>query len=278
MIQGQQLKRTKISRYEIGRTAAFACKADQRFSYCLYVPKTYSAKTRVLVAIHGSDRGNAALRDLFVPLADALDLIILAPLFPCGIIEPYETDNYKYVEYEGIRFDHIIMSMVDEIAERYGVDGQRVAMFGFSGGAHLSHRFLFLHPERLSAASVCAPGSPTLLDFTQDWWVGVRNARELFGRDVEVAEIAKVKIHLAAGVLDTDTSEITHAEGGRHWMPGANDAGVTRIERLRTLADSLAAHDVPFMADYLEGVAHERDALVASACAFFEQAMGTQAT
>lgn len=278
MSLSEKQKATNLSRYELGRTAAAACLADQRFSYCLYVPTTYRAEqasdTRLVVAIHGSDRGNAAMRDLFVPLAEECNLIVLAPLFPTGIVEPYEMDNYKYVQFEGIRFDQVILAMLSEVGARYGVDTEKFAMFGFSGGAHLSHRFLYLHPERLSAVSVCAPGSPTMLDYSQDWWVGVRNAEALFGKKVDAGQIAKVAIHLAVGLEDTDTSEITHREGSRHWMEGANGAGVTRIERLHALAASFAANDVPFKADFIEGIGHHRDPLVASAIEFFSDALG----
>lgn len=269
-----------LSSYELGRTAAIACQSDQRFSYCLYVPQSYSAgsaaEARVLVAVHGSDRGNAELRDLFVPLAEELNLIVLAPLFPIGVARPYERDNYKYVAFEDIRFDHLVLAMVEEVGSRYRVDVERVGMFGFSGGAHLAHRFLYLHPERLTAVSICAPGSLTMLDFTRDWWVGVRDTRERFGIEVDPRKIAEVKIHLAVGLDDLETSEITHSEGSPHWMEGANEAGITRVDRLRALCENLEANGVPFQADYLPGCSHDRNALSASAATFFRTTLSDQ--
>lgn len=267
-----------LSRYEIGRTVAIACQADQRFSYCLYVPPQLAeagrlASASVLVAIHGTERGNQAMRDLFVPLAERLGLIVLAPLFPAGIVDPHDRDNYKYVEYQGIRFDLLVLAMLDEVGTRYGVPVERFAMFGFSGGAHLAHRFLYLHPERLSAVSVCAPGSPTLLDDSRDWWVGVRDIEQRFGRPVDRDALRRVAIHLAVGDADTDTDEITHSPGSAYWMEGANDAGVTRVERLQTLAASLIAGGLAVEVDLLPGVRHERDRLVTSANVFFEHAL-----
>ncbi|MGH6781071.1 MAG: hypothetical protein ACREB5_03055, partial [Sphingomonadaceae bacterium] len=210
-----------LSAYELGRTAAIACQADQRFSYCLYVPPALSdagsrAGARVLVALHGTERGNQAMRDLFMPLADKLGLIVVAPLFPAGIIDPHDRDNYKYIEYEGIRFDRLMLAMLDEIGARYGVPVDRVAMFGFSGGAHFAHRFLYLHPERLEAVSVCAPGSPTLFDDSRDWWVGVRDIEQRFGRPIDREALRRVAVHLAVGDDDTDTHEITHREGSTY--------------------------------------------------------------
>ena len=44
--------------YDLGSTAMFACKADPRFHYCLYVPPEVRDGEQVdlLVAVHGSSR------------------------------------------------------------------------------------------------------------------------------------------------------------------------------------------------------------------------------
>jgi pimeloyl-ACP methyl ester carboxylesterase len=257
--------------YDIGRTPATACRIDQRFSYCLYVPSRLvenPAGGRILAAVHGTDRGNQALRDLFIPYAEATGSIILAPLFPCGIGEPQERDNYKYIEYQGIRFDHLLLDMVAEVAARYGVEGARFDLFGFSGGAHFAHRFLYLHPGRLRAVSVGAPGSPTLLDTGRLWWLGVADMEQRFGVPLDLDAMRKVRVHLAVGSDDTDTWEITHTPGSRHWLEGANDAGATRVERLHTLAANLADNGIDVRLDILDGFRHSRDALVGAAIAF----------
>ncbi|MBX9898940.1 MAG: hypothetical protein K2Y17_13815 [Qipengyuania sp.] len=272
----QTARDAELSDYELGQTTVVACQADQRFSYCLYVPPALNergarAAAEVLVAVHGSGRGNQAMRDAFMPLADALGVIVLAPLFPCGIVDALDRDNYKYIEYEGIRFDLVLLAMLGEVSARYGVPVERVSMFGFSGGAHFAHRFLYLHPERLDAISVCAPGSPTLLDPSRDWWVGIRDLETRFGRPLDNVALRRVAVHLAVGGDDTDTHEITHRPGSPHWMPGANDSGVTRVERLTTLAASLHAGGVVAELDILPGVRHESGPIIASASAFFER-------
>lgn len=266
----------KFSSYDTGRTGAIACQADQRFSYCLYVPRVLVeqdrlSEARVLVAIHGTGRGNQVVRDLFVPLADQLGLVVLAPLFPAGIVDPDDRDNYKYVEFEGIRFDTVLLSMVDEVGAKYGVPIDTFSIFGFSGGAHLAHRMIYLHPGRLAAVSACAPGSPTLLDQDRDWWVGIRDIEERFGTPVDVQAMRRVAVHLAVGDADRDTSEITHVPGGRYWMPGANESGATRTERLQTLSDNLVGNGLDVTTEILPGVAHECTPLADAASAFFAQ-------
>ncbi len=97
-----------------------------------------------------------------------------------------------------------------------------------------------------------------MLDPTRDWWVGVRNLEETFGIAFDPAAIAKIPVQMIVGEADLETWEITHREGGTYWMPGANDAGRTRPERLATLRDSFEKAGVKVRFDLLPGVSHER--------------------
>jgi predicted peptidase len=49
-----------ISYYGFGRTTLFACQFDQRFSYCLYVPRSYDEDGEttypLAVIVHGTNR------------------------------------------------------------------------------------------------------------------------------------------------------------------------------------------------------------------------------
>jgi len=271
----------EFSSYDVGRVGAIACQADQRFSYCLYVPQALVdqgglSAAQILVALHGTGRANHTLRDLFMPLADRLGLIVLAPLFPSGIVDPLDRDNYKYVEFKGIRFDQVLLSMVEEVGLKYGVPSEHFAIFGFSGGAHLAHRMIYLHPGRLTAVSACAPGSPTLLDRDRGWWVGIADIEERFGIPVDVDMMRQVAIHLAVGEDDVDASEIIHAPGGRHWMPGANESGATRVERLLTLSNNLVANGLDVKTEILPGTAHDCVPLADAASAFFTARIGAR--
>jgi len=253
-----------------GKIPSTACQDDQRFSYCLYVPRTPSPRERrLLVAIHGSERDNQTLCDLFAPLADALNLIVLAPLFPCGIEDPNDQDNYKYIEYRNIRFDRILLSMIAEVGASYDVDTSRFSLFGFSGGAHFAHRFLYLYPERLNAVSIGAPGSVTLLDTERDWWVGVADIGPRFGRPLDLSALRRVDVHLCVGGGDTDVRGIVQGPESKHWMEGAERAGHNRVERLESLHASLMAHAIPARLEILPEVGHRREPITAAATEFF---------
>lgn len=247
--------------YDLGPTAMFACKADPRFHYCLYVPPQVGEGKPVdlLVAVHGTGRTSFLdFRDGFSAFGRWNDVAVLCPVFPIGVCGDGARSGYKYMQENDIRYDAVLLAMVEEVAEKYRQDWRRFAMFGFSGGGHFTHRFAILHPHSLWAASIGSPGSVTLLDAERDWWVGIRDLEERFGIAFDRAELARVPVQMLVGDADLETWEITHAPGSRYWMEGANDAGRTRPERLRALQRSFEAAGVKVRFDVMAGVSHDR--------------------
>ena len=247
--------------YDLGPTAMFAAKADPRFHYCLYVPPKVGngAKVDLLVAMHGSGRTSFIdFRDGFAEFGRWNDCAVLCPIFPIGVMGDDNRNGYKYIAEGDIRYDEIVLKMVDEVAAKYGQDWSRFAMFGFSGGGHFTHRFTILHPSKLWAASIGAPGSVTLLDPAKDWWVGIRDIKQRFGIDFDAAALARIPVQMLVGEADLETWEITHKPGGKYWMEGANDAGRTSPERLQALKASFESAGVDVRLDIVPGVSHDR--------------------
>ena len=176
------------------------------------VPQSYqlgdARPLELLVFVHGTGRNPFAYRDAAADFADAHHCLVLCPLFPCGIPEPRGTENYKFLSFKGIRFDLLLLSMISEVGTIYRVDTQRFCLFGFSGGAHFAHRFFYVHPERLRAVAIDAPGVVTLLDFEQDWWRGVRNFSSIFGKELDLGAMRGVAVQTIVGSEDTATWEI----------------------------------------------------------------------
>ena len=246
--------------YDLGSTTIFASRGDARFSYCLYVPPGFATAATVpelIVAMHGTGRSFLEYRNALAEFGRWNNCIILAPLFPVGVRGDGNRDGFKYMAEADIRYDQALLSMVDEIGEKYGRSFDRFALFGYSGGGHFAHRFLMLHPDRLWAVSIGAPGSVTLLDPTRDWWVGTRDVEARFGIRIDPAAMARVPVQMVVGSADLETWEITHREGGKNWMPGANDAGKTRPERLASLQRSFEAAGVKVRFDLVAGMAHD---------------------
>lgn len=271
---GQDAAAIARALYDLGPTPVIACKADPRFSYCLYVPRSLGKTAEppeLVVAMHGTGRGFTGYRDAFQEFARWNNCIVLAPLFPIGVLGDDNRDGFKYMREGGIRYDRILLAMVEEIEARYGLRFPRFALFGYSGGGHFAHRFLMLQPDRLWACSIGAPGSVTLLDPTRDWWVGTRNMAELFGAAPDIAAMKRVAVQMIVGAADLETWEITHKPGGRNWMPDANHAGRTRPERLASLQASFEQAGIAVRFDLVPNMAHDGLRAVPQVADFFAE-------
>lgn len=259
--------------YDRGNTVAYACKADPRFSYVLYVPEHIGepneAAPHLIVGIHGTGRANVLYRDTFTEFGRYNDCVILAPLFPVGVLGDENRNGYKYIQEGDIRYDELVLAMVAEVEARLGLSFPKFMMFGYSGGGHFVHRFTYLHPERLSAVCIGAAGSVTLLDDSQDWWTGIRDVKERFGREINFDALRNVKAIAVVGEADLETWEITHDPGSPHWMEGANDAGATRVERARSLIASLKKHGMDAELRLVPNVAHDMVGVISVVKAFF---------
>ena len=233
----------KLGFYDIGRTPFFASQTDQRVSYCLYVPKSLAedqdrTDVRLIVAMHGTGRTSTAYRDGFAELAERRRAIVLAPLFPVGLIEPGELSNFKRLKFHDMRFDKLLLSMVDEVENKYGIDARRFLLFGFSGGGQFVQRFHLLYPQRLAAVTIGAPGNVTLIDERRDWWVGTRTLMQEFGVELDLAELRKVPVQMIVGSDDTETWEITVQPGSSAWMAStiraSRESTASRLSRPTT--------------------------------------------
>jgi dienelactone hydrolase len=231
-----------------------------------------------VVVIHGTERGAQRYRDEFIAFAESEQCVVLAPLFPASIEVPGDLENYKFIAFCGIRFDRVLLEIVDEVAEKYRIDSERFLIHGFSGGGHFVHRFLYLHPRRVIAASIGAPGMVTLLDDKKPWHLGTSNLEETFGIAADINALRDVRVQMIVGGDDTATWEITVPETSRLYMPGVNDAGETRIERLTSLKESFIAHGIDVQMEIVPGVGHEgwKPALLDRVKEFFRAALASR--
>jgi poly(3-hydroxybutyrate) depolymerase len=252
-----RIKTTKAF-YRTGSTTMFASQHDQRFSYCLHLPsvhETTDTPLPLLVMQHGTARTATKYRDAMADFSEQHGCVVLTPLFPAGIGDPDDLHNFKFIKYGDIRYDEELLAIVEEAGTRFRIDTDRFMLQGFSGGGQFAHRFLYLHPERLSAVSIGAPGRVTLIDPEREWWLGTAGFEERFGKPVRLEEIRKVPVHMVVGADDTETWEINNP-GDSNWMDGADAVGRTRVERITALRDNYVALGIDVTLDIVPGVAH----------------------
>jgi len=246
--------------YDYGAGSVFACKADPRFAYCTYVPRPAGGPRRPLplaVVVHGTYRTFMELRNAYAEFCKWNHCAVLCPLFPIGVLGDGNRDGYKDMAEGDIRYDRVLLAMVDELAAKLGCDFRQFALAGYSGGGQFVNKFALLHPQRLWAASIGAPGVVTRLDPDTEWWVGTRGMQERFGIEPDLPALRKVPVHLVVGKADLETWEITFKPGHRRYMPGANDAGATRVDRIRSLKASFEKAGIEVQLDIVPNLAHD---------------------
>lgn len=250
------------SPYLNGSTALIACQADPRFSYCLHVPASLdwsgARPAALMVLVHGSRRMAQQERDCFIDFSERHGVVVLAPVFPIGSGGPDDTESYKLLRANGICYDQVLLSMVDEVALRYPVRTERFFLHGFSGGGQFAHRFYYFHPRRLAALSIGAPGNVTLIDPQRPWWVGTGG-----GPALDLDAMRAVPVLMLVGADDTSSDEVRCGPGSQHWMEGINDCGPTRIARLRCLQNNFLQHGISVSYAEIAGVGHQGFSLVA---------------
>ncbi|MGB8416723.1 MAG: alpha/beta hydrolase [Paraburkholderia sp.] len=225
--------------------------------------------------MHGTGRQFMQYRDAFAPFGRWNRCIVLCPLFPVGVRGDGDRNGFKRLVEGDIRYDKVLLDMVSEVGERYGKRFDKFALFGYSGGGQYVNRFAYVHPERLWAASIGAPGNVTVLDQKKDWWLGVGGFEQHFGKPFDAAALKHVPVQMVVGRADLETWEITVREDSPMYLPGINDAGATRPERLRTLKASFEAAGIQVRFDELDNIAHNGMQAVEVVQDFFAQVLRT---
>ena len=255
-----------------------ASQMDPRFSYMMYAPRDYDEhgdkEYSLVVLVHGTERGPFRYIENNAKFADENDIILLAPIFPANTHGGKDLENYKLIDYKGTRYDLVLLSMVNEITSKYRIKGNKFNMFGFSGGGHFTHRFFYLHPHRLNAISIGAPGMVTMIDDTNDWWVGTKNLYQKFNAHLNPKAMAKVKVHMVIGEKDLDGWGDEIEEGSPYRMegvPGAsyNAAGKNRRERMLTLKKNFEDHGIAVQMDIVGGAGHNETSMFPDMQKFF---------
>lgn len=264
------IKDDKINMHKLWASALFACKADPRFSYCHYVPPSFDEDPdghRLVVAVHGSGRGAMAYRDAFAAYARYNRCVVLAPLFPVGVFGDDHADGYKYIAERDVRYDRILLAIIEEFGQALGVSFDTFDLFGFSGGGHFAHRFLYLWPERLSSVAIGAPGGITRIDDTRDFWLGTRNFEALFGKPLDLAAIRRPPVQLVVGACDVEA--FTYPPSFAAFIKNAGDIGRNRLERNALLFENYKAHGLNVRQTIVPKIAHDGLKVVDAVADFF---------
>ncbi|CAI4217766.1 unnamed protein product [Parascedosporium putredinis] len=238
----------------VGTFPMSVLQADQRF---FSIPKL-----PLLVDIHGIGRTTTRyLNDHQLPsFARKHGCAILTPVFPAGIEGPNDIGSFKEMYSDFFRSDLVLLSILGEVGYRWpAIDIDKVYLMGYSAGGQFAHRFLYLHPDRLAAVSIGAPGSVTFLDDLQSWPDGISDFKSIFGTDVDMGKVKEVPIQLVVGNRD----RVLHGNPA-YWRWLERMLGdevqepreVNRLDTVKSLHESWDALGIKAELEIIRGVGH----------------------
>lgn len=163
--------------------------------YYVFLPAALKPGAEPLVLVHGISRNAAELVLRFAEQADRTGVPLIAPLFRGEIYGQYQQAcDVK----RGLRSDLALCDILGDAARRFGLETNRIALFGFSGGAQFAHRFSLMHPHRVRACVPASAGWYTMPDPLLAWPLGLD---DMPGGPVDPAA-RRVPFHLIIGQRD----------------------------------------------------------------------------
>lgn len=193
--------------------------------YLLYVPETTDNFAVLLVEPNNSGQPSddfafhedrAEFRfNVRSPLSYVLKSPLLVPIFPRYIdlyTQALDRNTLMTTRENLVRLDLQLVAMVDDAIERLAAQGitvnQRFFMMGFSASGAFASRFSAIHPERIMAAAIGAPGGWPIapvaewLGHDMTYYLGISDLHLLTSRQFNLNEFKQVPLYLYLGDED----------------------------------------------------------------------------
>ena len=152
-----------------------------------YRPRSFTARSPILIVVPGAGRNGDAYRDAWIAVADRIGVLVASPSYPesaygpaayqmggilqnlqMGKPQPGSTASSVYFRDEDIRFDvnprqaewlfPDFDRLFGELKRATGSTQRRYDAFGHSAGGQVLHRLALLHPHSLARRIVAANG------------------------------------------------------------------------------------------------------------------------
>jgi pimeloyl-ACP methyl ester carboxylesterase len=223
--------------------------AHEYGSYVRYVPK--GDVRGVVVLVHGSigeDESAIQAAKTFLTrwttFADQERFVLLAPAFDQENFGGHAGPGGGYRGLFGrqIGADAFVNAIVDETCEALPGLPEKFALYGHSAGGQFVSRYLVIHPKRIAAAVISAPGTFAFPDSDIPWTNGMKPLqRRMRWNDDEPWDEVKIapdpegwvkaaQIPVAVVVGSRDTGEI---------KPVPGNPGRSRVERARAWVQAM---------------------------------------
>ncbi|MEQ1490222.1 MAG: hypothetical protein ABL932_06685 [Terricaulis sp.] len=247
MIAAQLIKQEDI--LLSGKVAYYEIPGPVVRRFFFYRAKNEAPGAPLVVSVHGIARNAAAHTYRLIDEAERNGLSVLAPLFEKDLYGQYQQ---LLDDPSGVRADLAMLDMLQAAGRLSRANIERILLFGFSGGAQFSHRFVFAHPKRVLSAAHVSAGWYTFPDANIRYPRGVRPQNGAI--DFDLTSALRVRQHVLVGEQDLERDSSLRQN---KWLDETQ--GRTRVERARSWVGAMAAAapsgEGP-SCDLLPGVAH----------------------
>lgn len=274
--------------------------------YYLYVParlhRDAAGRATLLVQPNNSGRisddQDAHRRDAWMTgferkrIADQLGVALLVPTFPRPArdwqVYTHALDRDVLTSRDPVlrRLDLQLLAMIDHARARLHAQGTevdpRVLLQGYSASAMFANRFTALHPGRVRAASIGAPGGWPIAPIAKvgvdplPYPAGIADLQALTGTPFDAAAFARVPQYFYLGAAD-DNDSLDFSDGWDAPMAREVDRlfGDTPLARWKHAEALYAQAGANARFELVPAIGHDRKALQAGSTAFFKQVLAT---
>ncbi len=222
----------------LAATSPVSATTIQNDDYFLYIPTNAAARgpLQVLVTIHGMGGDGAGFCQNLINRAEQNGWIIVSPTFR---YQDYK--NPDSVVWDDTHMLPHLKQILDDLPAKTGLPiKDKVALYGFSRGAQMVHRFAEFYPEKTLAVALFSAGSYTLPMTTMDvnstpttlnFPYGVADIQKYTNAPFDAAAFHQIPFFLGVGGADSNA-----ADAPRAWDPYL---GTTRIARAHSFENAL---------------------------------------
>ena len=223
-------------------------------------------------------------------VAEELGVALLVPAFPRPARDwrvythALDRDVLTTRKPELARLDLQLIAMIDDARARLRAEGTRVdarvLLQGYSASGMFANRFTVLHPDRVRAATIGAPGGWPIAPVAKvgiaalPYPSGIADLETLTGKPFDAVAFARVPQLLYMGDAD-DNDSLDFGDGWDAPMASEVDRlfGVSPLARWKHAEALYARAGANARFELVPGVGHDRKALQARSTAFIKQVL-----
>ncbi len=199
--------------------------------YFIYVPRSATTNSPLLVTIHGIERMALQHAVRFSALAEKHGFIVLAPMFSKARIPRYQRLERGP---DGDCPAAALELTADHVQRAIGLAPVPLRLFGYSGGAQFAMRYTMVGSLPVARLALAAPGWFTMPDTQHAFPYGLGDAPVLEGRVADLDRLLSIPVLLTVGADDTRRDRSLN----RNALVEASQ-GKTRLERAHRWYDAI---------------------------------------